>query len=205
MKHVYRPSAQAQVTSWETFEDSLLAYSKPTEPQLDLLEVCARPDSRLTQEMLDGGGRAQRFTPEVGDLSTVEGQRVLWDMVQQTQPKHIWVAPDCRLWGSWSHFNAARSDRYNQQMLEGRRQCQIHLQLYAKLFAWQKRYGREFHFEQPAGATMPREALLEPIVPGTHKVNVDMCAFGLQTPVSTRLWAAEASRCRVTCDEKPEQ
>ena len=178
--------SQAQVTSWETFEDSLLAYSKPTEPQLDLLEVCARPDSRLTQEMLDGGGRAQRFTPEVGDLSTVEGQRVLWDMVQQTQPKHIWVAPDCRLWGSWSHFNAARSDRYNQQMLEGRRQCQIHLQLYAKLFAWQKRYGREFHFEQPAGATMLREALLEPIVRGTHKVNVDMCAFGLQTPVSKR-------------------
>lgn len=175
-----------QVTSWETFEDSLLTYQQPIEDQLDLLEVYAYADSRLTQTVQDLGGRAQRFTKEHGDLSTVEGQRKLWNVVQRTQPKHIWVAPDCRLWSSWSHFNASRSDKYNQQMLEGRQRDQIHLQLCVKLFEWQQRHKRVFHFEQPAGSMMLQEGSLQSIVAGTQKIHVDMCMFGLQTPVSKR-------------------
>ena len=182
----YQAFNQAQVTSWETFEDSLLAYKQPIEPQLDLLEIYAYSDSRLTQKVQDLGGLAQRFTKDHGDLSTAEGQRELWNVVQRTQPKHIWVAPDCRLWGSWSRFNAARSDTFNQAMLEGRQNRQTHLQLCTKLFEWQKRHRRAFHFEQPAGSVMMQEESLKPIVTGTQKVNVDMCAFGLQTPVSRR-------------------
>ena len=177
---------RAQQISWETFEDSLLAYQQPSGPQLDLLEVYAFPDSRLTQSVRDLGGHAQRFTKEQGDLSTIEGQRLLWDIVQKTQPRHIWVAPDCRLWGSWSHFNASRSPTYNQKMLEGRQKETVHLLLCTKLFEWQKRHGRDFHLEQPVGSAMLKEPALSPIVSQSQKINVDMCAFGLQTPVSKR-------------------
>ena len=38
--------------------------------QIDLLEVYAQPNSKLAEEVIRQGGKAERFTFEHGDLST---------------------------------------------------------------------------------------------------------------------------------------
>ena len=74
----------------------MLSYGLPESQQLDLLEVYAYPDSRLTAQVEACGGLARRFTQADGDLSTAAGQRALFDWVQKYQPKHIWASPECR-------------------------------------------------------------------------------------------------------------
>ena len=52
----------AEEAAWEVFQDSMLTYGFPQEPQLDLLEIYAYPDSRLTACVQESGGKAMRFT-----------------------------------------------------------------------------------------------------------------------------------------------
>ena len=42
--------------------------------QIDMLEVYAQPNSRIVEEVIKQGGKADRFTMQHGDLSTFEGQ-----------------------------------------------------------------------------------------------------------------------------------
>ena len=176
--------ARAEEVAWATLQDSQLKYGIPAEQQLDLLEIHAPEDSQLTQWVHRLGGTARRFTCADGDLTTPEGQRQLWNILQQEQPRHVWMAPDCRLWCSWSRLNAARSPACRERLKQQRVQEQTHLRLCAKVFEWQRRHGREFHLEQPASSQMLTQDSLKPIVQGTQKITVHMCAFGLQTPVT---------------------
>ena len=125
-----------------------------------------------------------RFTRQDGDLSTVEGQRQLNDLLQTYQPLNIHMAPECRYWGSWSVFNASRSLQAHRQLTENRRRDQVHLRLCTRICLWQKAQGRHFHLEQPVQSRMLLEPAFKPILAHTHRVVVDMCAFGLRTPVS---------------------
>ena len=59
----------AEEAAWDVFQDSMLTYGVPQSEQLDLLEIYAYPDSRLTECMREIGGRAMRFTLRDGDLS----------------------------------------------------------------------------------------------------------------------------------------
>ncbi|CAE7718205.1 GIP [Symbiodinium sp. CCMP2592] len=86
----------AEDISWSTFQDSLLTYGQATGPRLDVLEIYASEDSRLTTWVRSLGGKAQRFTAKDGDLTTASGQRALWDLIQKTQPQHVWCSPDCQ-------------------------------------------------------------------------------------------------------------
>ena len=52
----------AEEAAWEVFPDSMLTYGVPQDEQLDLLELYAYPDSRLTECMREVGGRAMRFS-----------------------------------------------------------------------------------------------------------------------------------------------
>ena len=173
-----------QEVLWDTFADSLLSYNQPTESQLDLLEVYAYPDSRLTEAVRECGGRAQRFTRQDGDLSTVAGQRALYELIQRTQPRSIWMAPDCRLWGSWSSFNGSRSTRAHLRLQTDREQDRVHLRLCARIHAWQTARGRHFHLEQPELSKMLEDEIMRPIIMHCHQTVVDMCAFGLKTPIT---------------------
>ena len=164
----------------------MLTYQQPLGEQLDLLEITGYSDSRLTEVVQQIGGRACRFTEKDGDLRTSNGQRALWDTIQKTQPKHIWISPDCRWWSAWTRLNAARNPQYQQQLIQGRQHAQTQLQLFAKIFQWQQKLGRGFHMEQPATANMLGEPELAVVVKETYKATVDMCAFGLKTPISHR-------------------
>ena len=182
-----RSYLQAEEKAWVVFQDSELSYNLPTRPQLDLLEVYAGSDSRLTTAVRDAGGRAERFTIADGDLTTPEAQRKLGRMLQQYQPKHIWVAPECRLWSSWTFLNQSRSPAHLEKYKAARLQEAAHLRVCARLFEWQATRGRHFHLEQPAASQMLQEAILQPIVSGCSRVQVDMCQFGLRAPISKKL------------------
>ena len=175
---------KAQAASWDVFKDSMLAYQRPLDSQVDLLEISSRPDSRLTDTLKEVGGKVRRFTSLDGDLNTVSGQRALWNVLQQTQPKHVWLSPDARVWSTWTQLNAARNPKYQQQLLGERQKEQTLMQLFAKIFEWQKQQGRDCHLEQPSTSKLLSDKAIDPIVKGNHRINVDMCSFGLRTPQS---------------------
>ena len=175
---------KAQCAAWDVFQDSMLAYQQPAVHQLDVLEIYANPDSRLTETVNQLGGRAQRFTAADGDLATSEGQRALWDLLQRTQPRHVWASPDCRVWSTWTRLNAARSPRFCQQMHASRKQDLVHWSLCHKICQWQKQNQRDFHLELPLSPALDKEEALKEILGSMQQVSVDMCAFGLKTPMS---------------------
>lgn len=194
---------KAQSASWDVYQDSMLVYQQPTEPQLDVLEIYSHADSRLTDIVNQLGGRAQRFTISNGDLATSEGQRALWDVIQRTQPRHIWASPDCRIWSSWTRLNAARSQSYQRQLYLDRSQNQIQWSLCAKLCRWQKQNHRDFHLELPISTSLDKEEALKEVRREVQQIYVDMCAFGLRTPTSlrpikkpTRIWSTSSSFLR---------
>ena len=178
--------ARAEDAAWAVYQDSQLSYGVPKGKQLDLLEVYAYDNSQLTSWVNRLGGKARRFTRTDGDLSSPEGQRRLWDIIQQEQPRHIWMAPECRLWCSWTNLHSARSAKFRDELQHQRDVDQTHLRLCTKVYQWQCKHGRGFHLEQPSGSSMLSQENLRPIVEGTRKVIVHMCAFGLETPVSKR-------------------
>ena len=175
---------RAKKTAWDAFQDSQLAYQCPVREQLDVLEIYSASDSRLSEAVRTLGGKAQRFTLGDGDLRTIEGQRKLWDVLQETQPKHVWLSPSCRAWCSWNNLNASRSDQAAARVRQMRQDDEVHLQLCAKIFQWQMSQGRHFHLEQPAQSKMLDQLAFKPIREGTQQVIVDLSAFGLRTPVS---------------------
>ena len=126
----------------------------PERQGLDLLEGFAYPGSRLTQAILEAGGRAMRFTALDGDLSTSEGQRVLLYMVDNYKPRHIFVAPECGPWSSWSRFNQSRSTQMFDRVQEQKRAQGKILQLCNRLCEIQIQHSRHFHIEQPSTSTM---------------------------------------------------
>ena len=125
---------RAGKAAWDVFQDSQLAYERPVLERLNVLEVYAAKDSRLTQSILSLGGKAQRFTSSDGGLKTIEGQRRLWDVIQETQPEHVWVSPDCRAWCSWNTLNAARGNAQASRLRQARAEDAIHLHLCAQIF-----------------------------------------------------------------------
>ena len=76
------------------------SWSVPRKPCV-LLEVYTEEHSPLTEALRSRGHFALRFTRRDGDLSTVDGRRKLWKLIDQYQPLNIWVAPECGPWSGW--------------------------------------------------------------------------------------------------------
>ena len=100
----------------------------PSRP-VDLLEVYCESTSQLTTQVNRLGGCALRSTVRDGDLRTPEGINKLWTWVHMYEPRNIWVAPECKFWGSFSRFNLGRSLSTQQTALQGGKNDLIHLDL----------------------------------------------------------------------------
>ena len=145
---------------------------------LDLLEVYCGPESQLTHQINRLGGRAMRFTKGDGDLSTKEGIEKLWTWVEMYEPNHIWVAPECRLWGSFAKYNMGRSPTIQESILHQRKRDVCHLELCNELYLHQVSRGKHFHLEQPYGSEMTKQPQLSDVVTGTLPAFFDMCQAG---------------------------
>ena len=150
---------------------------------VDLLEVYCSPESQLTHQMNRMGKTALRFTQKDGDLKTPEGINKLWTWVEMYEPEHIWVAPECRLWGSFSRFNMGRGESIRTSILEQRKEDLCHLELCNELYLHQVARGKHFHLEQPYGSEMMKQPQLHDVITGTLPAFFDMCQVGqLRTP-----------------------
>ena len=168
---------------------SSLRPQKPTNQSrpVVLLEVYCEENSQLTQQMQRMGGSALRFTRSHGDLSTPEGINKLWSWVKLYEPEHIWVAPECKYWGSFSRFNMGRSEKTHDMIMQGRKNDYCHLELCNQLYLYQVANGRHFHLEQPRGSDMIRQPPLYDTHTGTLPAYFDMCQAGkLKAPHSEK-------------------
>ena len=150
----------------------------PISRPVDLLEVYCEEGSQITQQINRSGGRALRFTKKDGNLSTAEGINKLWMWVEAYEPEHIWVAPECRLWGSFSRFNMGRSETTKQRILDQRKTDVCHLKLCNDLYNHQVAQGKHFHLEQPRKSEMTIQPQLQDAMTGTLPAFFDTCQAG---------------------------
>lgn len=174
--------------------------SKFTPPGIDLLEIYASENSRLTEQINSMGGRAVRFTKEHGDLGTKAGQRKLLETIQRLQPRHIWVAPECGPWCSWSRFNLGRSVESCHNIEQKREESLKHLRLCSALMKIQTMKGRHFHMENPAGSAVWSLKEVKEIVQHTIPIVFDQCQYGLRHPNDLR-YLKKGTRVQSTSEE----
>ncbi|OLP81461.1 hypothetical protein AK812_SmicGene37993 [Symbiodinium microadriaticum] len=78
---------KAEEAAWSVYQDSLLTYGQSIEPPLDVLEVYAGSDSRLTTWVNSMGGRAMRFTAQA--IKAVSDFWMSW----AGQPRQLYLDP----------------------------------------------------------------------------------------------------------------
>ena len=146
--------------NWDGQKGKLRSKFGSQNQQVDLLEIYCEPNSQLVQQVNSKGGRAIRFSRTDGDLSTKEGVQRLWTWIHMYEPRHIWVAPECRLWGRFSRFNMGRCPKMFDKIQKERNSDRYHLTLCNDLYMHQVSKGHHFHLEQPQGS----EAIDQPEV-----------------------------------------
>ena len=150
--------------------------------QLDLLEVYAYPNSKLTETAKKCGLRAERFTKEDGDLSTDEGRNSLLTIILLRRPKHVWLSPECKPWSAWNQFNSQRSLWGYQQVSRQQEDSRVHLRLCNLVFKLQQADERHTHMESPWTAKTWDQPEIQDLMRGTIAARIDQCQFGLQNP-----------------------
>lgn len=149
---------------------------------IKLLEIYAERQSPLTAAVTASGHKAMRFTKHDGDLSTFSGRLKLWSWIEQHNPEHIWMAPECGPWGGWNRLNQHKSlEKFDQIYLKQQREM-IHVKLCAEICEYQVNRGRHFHLEQPLGSSMYQLPAFQYIRQHTARAIFDMCQFGLKIP-----------------------
>ena len=173
------------VNSWEEIEWLLTVDGtkcKTFKRGITLLEVYADPNSRLREMVVKLGFKAERFTKEDGDLSTVEGQRKLLQLIHRLKPDHVWMAPECGPWGSWSRFNANRSLTGYHKIQKSREESIKHLKLCNVVMKMQVSESRHFHLENPVHSAIWDQKEIIDILTNTRTILFDQCRFGLRHP-----------------------
>ena len=113
-----------------------------------------------------------------GDLRTPEGQERLWQIIETQRPRHIWAAPDCKLWGNFARRNMGRSKQLRTRIMDGRKHERPNLVLCEEIYLYQVENGRHFHLEQPVGSELLLQPELEQTRYGTLPTIFDMCEVG---------------------------
>ena len=168
------------VNHWEEIEWLLTVdgtHRKSFLEGITLLEVYAETNSRLSEMVIKLGGKAERFTKEDGDLSTVEGQRKLLQLIHRIKPEHIWMAPECGPWGSWSRFNANRSLVGYHKVQKSREESIKHLKLCNVVMKTQVSESRHFHLENPLHSELWNQKEIQDILVNTRIILFDQCRF----------------------------
>ena len=151
--------------------------SQPSRP-LDILEVYCEEDSQITQQVRRHGGRAMRFTRSDGDLNTEEGIQKLWLWIYMYEPRHVWLAPECRLYGKFANLNMSKGMKVFEKITQERRDNRGQLWLCNEIYRHQVSHKRHAHVEQPAESCMTQQVEMQELVLGTYEACFDMCRLG---------------------------
>ena len=179
-------STNSPLSSSSRFSRPKFEKSNRSRP-VDLLEVYCEEDSQIAKQINRQGGLALRFTKGDGDLSTREGQNKLWLWIHIYEPRHIWMAPECKLYGSFSNFNMQRSVAAMDEMYQKRQNNVVHLELCNEIYLHQVTQGNHVHLEQPSHSCMLKQQELFDLATGTLPAHFDMCTAGkLHLPQSEK-------------------
>ena len=182
----YIPSNSKIVKSHGIYHKVSGQHNVDSQDSLDLMEIYCEPCSELSKQVERMGGKSLRFTFAHGDLSTPEGRQKLWEWIYIYEPRHVWVAPECRLWGNFSRFNMGRSSKMFDEIHQRRNTDRPHLVLCNQLYLHQISEGKHFHLEQPRGSEMVLQPELDDVRTGTLPATFDMCRVGkLRLPRSS--------------------
>lgn len=129
---------------------------------------------------------SRRFTREDGDLATISGRAKLWHLIEECQPEHIWVAPECGPWSGWNRLNQQKSVALFDMIQQKQHDQLPHVQLCARLCKYQVDGNRHFHLEQPRGSGLLKHEVLHQMFQHVLVARIDMCRFGLKIPKTNR-------------------
>ena len=133
-------------------QESVGAFSR-TE-QYDLLEIFCEPQSQLTHQVQQMGGKAIRWGLAQGDLSEPQNRHQLFKLFNKCRFRHVWCSPSCGPWCKWNQFNALRSLDMAEQILQKRKDSLWQVALSIVICEHQLTIQQEFHWEQPQGSAM---------------------------------------------------
>ena len=88
--------------------------------RLDLLEVMCSPESKLTKQVHQHQGQAQRFGMSEGDLRKPEARMRLFQIIMLKCPKHLWYSPECGPWSMWNFLNMNKSVELEEKLMNKR-------------------------------------------------------------------------------------
>ena len=118
------------------------------------------------------------FTYNNGDLGTLEGVQKLWLWIYMYEPRHIWLAPECRLWGKFSNLNMSKSHELCSKIVRERLHNKHHLRLCNEIYLYQSCKRRHAHLEQPSESSMMFQEELNNFREGSLQSTFDMCRVG---------------------------
>ena len=166
----------------EAFEE--IYGGNPSE--VDLLEVCCPPDSRLTQVFLDRGRQAMRIGLPAFDLSTSRGIEELLYMINTYKPKVAWFSLPC---GPYSPiqalFNEDTPEKLARSLMRKKKARKL-IRNALRAVSAQLEQGGEIGWEWPninGGWQLPELRALRDLLQQRqklHTVRVDGCAYGLK-------------------------
>lgn len=146
--------------------------------RMHLFEVFCSNQSRLVQQVEKLGGRAQRYSKDRTDLMTPEGRAVLFQDLLEHEPMHVWLAPECGPWSSWSNLNQSKSLQSWLEIQNHRWENFDQLALGVILLRHQRAKGHHLHWEQPNRSHMFQTPLLQEVFAKTIAAEFDMCNLG---------------------------
>ena len=177
-KQLTERSRYQQLVQKYTDELEACVKQNSTIRKINSLEVFSGPQSQLTQQVQNAGLKGDRFGYQQGDLTTIEGRKLLFLKIVEGQPDQLWYSPECRPWSAWSSFNSSVSleawDRIYQERLKGLEQ----VALGTVLFRYQCRQHHHFHWEQPDRSLMFRLPMMQEVFAYTKMIECDLCEVG---------------------------
>ena len=176
----------------EEFSKEFEACQSESQPmhhrrRLNLLEVFCGPNSQLTTQVRNLGGKAERLGLAQCDLQSPEGRKLLFNMLLNHDPEHVWFSPSCGPWSGWSTLNGSRSLQAWDELQQVRMQHLEQVALGLVVLRFQRSRQRHMHWEQSKASCMFKLPYLQEVHQHTLAVDFDMCMAGdLKDPENGR-------------------
>ena len=144
-----------------------------------------------------GDVRVRTFSLPEWDFTREDHRAAFRKEVEERQPHHIMMAPECRLWSPMQNMNYRTPER--RLLLEDLRSLEEsnHLVFYKDVHLDGKRIGYDTTLEQPADAVSWKTNTLESMR-GYYETVLDRCRTGLRASPDDWLYVKKPTRFRST-------
>ena len=144
-----------------------------------------------------GDVRVRTFSLPEWDFTREDHRAAFRKEVEEKQPHHIMMAPECRLWSPMQNMNYRTPER--RLLLEDLRSLEEsnHLVFYKDVHLDGKRIGYDTTLEQPADAVSWKTNTLESMR-GYYETVLDRCRTGLRASPDDWLYVKKPTRFRST-------